>query len=146
MITFKYSELESKCLYKRDLMIWLLAYKCRVYIKKKDYIPSVPPGQYKTLVRTKLHPGDSYIINPKRLLENETNASINQVYEYIVLASCRNLFDYQVRGIYTLPGIFAGFLKINPEHNRLLTVKDDQVHFIYETDKTEERKDGTKIW
>jgi hypothetical protein len=95
-------------------------------------MPSYLPKRWKRhLWKTPLPFGDSFLLNINPVLLNEEGASIENIYEYIELASLRPYFDYKIRNITSL-----SILVIDNEliDNTLLSVKDGKVFFKYETE------------
>jgi len=78
--------------------------------------------------------GPCFLINSDPLFTNKH--SLNDIYLYIELASKRNLFDYQMRGVKSLPLILVPeYLKGIIETNPLITVKNGNIYFKYEQEK-----------
>jgi hypothetical protein len=75
--------------------------------------------------------GPCFLVNINEALENTTDPGY--LYNYLELASKRNIFDYKMRGIKALPVILVpeyleGFLSTNP----MLEVKNGNVYFKFE--------------
>lgn len=99
----------------------------RTSIKPPAHIGALTKAEINSI--TKFTSGFSYLINPEVLLIN--HSSVTDMYDYIHIASLRNLFDYKVRGVtwlctWQLP---KGMNLDNP----LMTVEDDKIHLKYET-------------
>lgn len=59
-----------------------------------------------------------------------------ELYTYIELASKRNVFDYQVRGITHLPLVFAEEYQIVwIERNPMMKIENNCIYFRYEQEK-----------
>jgi hypothetical protein len=84
---------------------------------------------YKRAKDRGLPKGNSYIINIEPLLVNNSNYSTQEIFNYIELASMRSLFEYNLKGIRTLPVMFG---KGKEKLNRLITVHNEQIYFKYE--------------
>lgn len=80
--------------------------------------------------------GPCFLINPDDLLNDAK--SIHDLYDYIELASRRNIFDYNIRRSihlpkYLMPEMYDEARIIN---NPYLSVDDTNVYFKYEQEKT----------
>jgi hypothetical protein len=73
--------------------------------------------------------GDSYIINPHRVL-TDRNSNIESKIQYIELACMRNYFDYKLAGDSTLELLLVDPTTI--QHNPLLKVVNNKIHFKFE--------------
>lgn len=78
--------------------------------------------------------GSSYIINLEELLQDRI-ASAYDIVQYIELCSRRNYADYKFHKAASLPDFVAH--DTNIQYNRLLTVKNRQIYFKYETEETD---------
>lgn len=59
--------------------------------------------------------------------------SIPELYLYLELASKRNIFDYNIRGIKYLPLVLAEEYQLEQIRNsELFKVKNENIHFVYE--------------
>lgn len=78
--------------------------------------------------------GTSFLVNPEMLFENQHGYTKKEVAEYIALASFRNYGDYKATKTTTLD-LFAVNIpdKSLIENNRLLTLKDNKIHFKWES-------------
>jgi hypothetical protein len=140
MIKYDWEKVQRLCLEEPNDIIWYLAYRSGVYTKNLSYINDVNKRIYDAAKKPPLPAGNSFIINPTDLFKNECGASITAIYEYIVLASNRQLFDYKVKDDKTLHLNIALALGMNyTEYNSLLTVKDRIIYFKYEQKTTEVR-------
>jgi hypothetical protein len=87
--------------------------------------------------------GNSFLKNPDLLLKNRRNHKNLHVAHYIGLASLRNYAEYKIEGTLSLD--FLAFKEkealINKTDNRLLYIKDDLIHFLYE-----ENPKGITLW
>lgn len=75
--------------------------------------------------------GNCYLINVKKLLIEAD--SPNHIYNYLDLASMRNVFDYSIRGINSLPSIIVpqylrGWIEVNP----YLEERNHNIYFKFE--------------
>jgi hypothetical protein len=75
--------------------------------------------------------GTSYIVNIDSILQ-ERIASDFEIAQYIGLCSLRNFADYKFNGTTSLPEVMA--YKANVQHNRYITLKNRQMHFVHETE------------
>lgn len=75
--------------------------------------------------------GPCFLINIDAALNNAEYP--NEIYNYIELASKRNVFDYHIRGVLYLPTVLAEEYHLSlAETNSMLEVKDDKIYFKYE--------------
>ena len=72
---------------------------------------------------------DSFILNYKDLIENKIGVSPYEIYHYIRLASKRNLADYRLQGLSTLP---IALVDININNFTTITQVDNNISFKYE--------------
>jgi len=105
------------------------------YLKQDVKVPTYLHGKIPELVKVealKPYPaGPCYLLNVDKLLRE--SKSPNNTYNYIELASMRNIFDYSLRGINHLPKIMVpeylqGLIEVNP----LLEDREDNIYFKYE--------------
>jgi len=76
--------------------------------------------------------GDSYLLNPQLLLQNEIGASMRHMAEYVGLASYRRYVDYDMTGDSTLY-VHYNHMKLDKiKQNPLLHVEGDKIHFKLE--------------
>lgn len=76
--------------------------------------------------------GNSFLINPKPLL-NEKSIDILYIYQYLTLAARRDYSLHRLYGKSTLPlSYFPDIDRSAIVHNPLLTIKNDEIHFLYE--------------
>jgi hypothetical protein len=82
--------------------------------------------------------GDSFLINPYRLIADRYKWRDKELASYIGLASFRSLGEYYATGKLSLDLAHSpiGIDAINK--NRLLRIEGDQIHFYYE-DYTQEK-------
>lgn len=76
--------------------------------------------------------GESFIVRPKALLEQEVGASNKEIAVYIALASLRNLGEYLTQKTTTLELIKIPIRQELFINNKLLLIQDDIVHFLLE--------------
>ncbi len=82
--------------------------------------------------------GDCFILNPQDLMKNYTRYTKEEIVIYVALLARRNLGDYLASSIIHLP--ISKAPKNNKIHNnRLLTIRNGNIHFLYE-EVTQERK------
>ena len=76
--------------------------------------------------------GNSFLVNPKDLLEKGRAFSDKEVAEYVGVASFRNSYEYAKTKDTTLDLIFCQVSEDTINQNRLLEIRDGKVHFKYE--------------
>ena len=76
--------------------------------------------------------GNSFLVNPKELLEKGRAFSDKEVAEYVGVASFRNSYEYAKTKDTTLDLIFCQVSEDTINQNRLLEIRDGKVHFKYE--------------
>ena len=86
-------------------------------------------SQYATNILNSKSKRDSFLLNNREFVNNSLNGSLYERYNYIYLASKRNLADYVYKGILWLP---IELCDIVIENNRLLETIDDKIYFKYE--------------
>lgn len=102
-----------------------------LYLRDKDYITQ---NKYAAKIR-KEKTNINFILNIKDFINNKNKATIEERVIYLDLISRRNLYDYLTNGIVYLKvhhivGLYDAD-KLN--ENRLLSIKNNTIHFIYET-------------
>lgn len=137
MIKYDWEKVQKLCKYKPQNIIWYLAYKSGVYTKQLKYILPAKRSLYLEAKEYPLPFGNSYILNPKDLFLNEKGCSIEEIYDYIYLASMRLYFDWKVRGDSSLHYSIAKALDIDVTYNSLLTVEKNYIYFKHEQIMTE---------
>ena len=76
--------------------------------------------------------GNSFLVNPKDLLEKGRAFSDKEVAEYVGVESFRNSYEYAQTKDTTLDLIFCQVSEDTINQNRLLEIRDGKVHFKYE--------------
>ena len=77
--------------------------------------------------------GDSFLLNPKEILENKLKIGFEDIALYLELASQRNYLDYKWQGIKTLPLRYTEINRGVIEEHPLLELDDqDNIKFYYE--------------
>ena len=76
--------------------------------------------------------GNSYLLHEDDLLENELGGTINDIYQYIKLASLRNYLDYKTLKDRSLDLDIALTAEDGIANNKLLIVSDKKIYFKYE--------------
>lgn len=79
----------------------------------------------------KVPDGYSFLANPVILMESSKRNTVNEVYDYIRLASIRNFFDAEFNRDLTLSLLYVP-KDVEVRNNRLLIVKENKVFFRYE--------------
>ena len=138
MIKYDWEKVQRLCNGQPNDIVWYLAFRSGAYTKTLHYLRNVNKSLY-TAAKRPLPVGYSYIINTEDLFNNESGADITEIYEYITLASNRQIFDYRVRGDSTLHLNIALALGIDVTYNSLLTVTNNIINFKYEQKTTEAR-------
>jgi hypothetical protein len=89
------------------------------------------PNKVKAEAAKEYFKGPCFLVNIDDALKHAS--SPNHLYIYLELASKRNIFDYQMRGILYLPmAMVPECLMALVETNPMLEVKDDKLYFKYE--------------
>lgn len=132
MIKFSWKKINDKLGWKA---ISVLEY---FYLKQIIPLPkfmSREPYKIVKMAAMQVYPiGSCFILNINEVLK-KTN-SPNDLYMYLELASKRNVFDYNIRGILHLPIILVEEYKLEwVERNPLLTIENDNIYFKYEQEK-----------
>jgi|JMBY01.1.fsa_nt_gi hypothetical protein len=76
--------------------------------------------------------GDSFLINPEPLILNRRRVPLDQIVQYLELASLRNYLDFSFFTTITLPLEFAPYSKEELKSNRLITINNNLITFTYE--------------
>ena len=88
--------------------------------------------------------GNSFLINPEKLLVERKNYSNVEASIYIMVASYRNYLYYKKTGRTSLELIHLPFVEEIINKNRLLRMENGVVHFKFE-DNAKEKHNGNKI-
>jgi hypothetical protein len=111
--------------------------------KRIKYLYCLSINDTQNLIAPKVHAiltaskaKNSFILNPKPLLLNEENASYLEQLVYLELLSLRDAQDYLRSNTVGLPTWKVhNTYKINElKTNRLLTILNDSIYFLYEGD------------
>lgn len=94
----------------------------------------VPKNKYDPLYKyyDEDYSGQSFLVNPEKLLENAFRYKRKEVVEYLVLASYRPYSDYLMYGVTTLSTINSVLPIEKLKQNRLLRIENNTIHFLYE--------------
>lgn len=94
----------------------------------------VPHNKYDKIYRyyTQDFTGQSYLLHPDVLLYNLYKYEYRELAQYLALASIRSYADYLATGDTTLPLRHAPMAVELFENNRLLSIDDTSIHFLYE--------------
>ena len=76
--------------------------------------------------------GTSYLLYPERLLRFKHCYTLNEIAEYMALASYRNYSEYLMSGDSTLKLTHSPVSQQKINTNRLLQIKGDKIHFLFE--------------
>ena len=103
------------------------------YIKYKP----IPKNNYDKIKKYTKYDwdGDSYLINPQKVLSMRATLSEKQLAEYVALASFRNLADYKVTGRKTLSVYESPMLIESLKTNKLLSIDKGEIYFCWEETK-----------
>lgn len=131
MIKFNWEKLIILNEFKPEFVIVYMSITRGVKIK---YLPQgILPNKLRRKAKNRGLPiGDSFILNIDPLLNNSGSYTINEIFNYIELASRRSLFEYSVQKIKTLPLALALDSKYDATKNRLLTIDNAVINFKYE--------------
>ena len=76
--------------------------------------------------------GQSFLLNPEKLLDVGRSYSDKEVVEYAGVASFRNYFKYQQTKDSTLDLLMLPISEDIITKNRLLDIKNGRIHFMFE--------------
>ena len=76
--------------------------------------------------------GHSFLVNPELLLQFRYKWKDKELADYIGLASFRNLGEYLVNEDITLNLDLSPLTETTINNNRLLRIKNNRIHFLYE--------------
>ena len=76
--------------------------------------------------------GQSFLLNPEKLLSTGRSYSDKEVVEYAGVASFRNYYEYMQTKDSTLDLLVLPISEEIITKNRLLDVKDGRIHFMFE--------------
>ena len=76
--------------------------------------------------------GQSFLLNPEKLLNDGRSYSDKEVVEYAGVASFRNYFEYQQTKDSTLDLLMLPISEDIITKNRLLDIKNGRIHFMFE--------------
>lgn len=103
----------------------------------------VPKNKYDRIYKYygKDYSGQSFLLNPDRLLDHMHKYDPKEIVEYIALASFRRYSEYLATQKTTLSLLESPVGKDKIENNRLLSIdKYGEIHFLYEKSFTKENK------
>lgn len=100
---------------------------------------SIPKNKYDRIYKfsQKDFTGDSFMLHPDVLLFHSYKYSTRDISVYYALASLRSLPEYIVSQKLTLDLLHLPVPLDDIIDNRLLTITDDSIHFLYEEVTTE---------
>lgn len=108
----------------------------RIYLCLQSMLPEIRPrSRYDPLYRLKQKDftGDSYLLDPFNLLMwGPGEAGMKAVADYIGLASYRNYSEYLTTNDASLDILHSPLSEEQIEQNRLLSIEDGRIRFIYE--------------
>lgn len=76
--------------------------------------------------------GDSFIINPKPIIEYRSIIGQKELAEYVGIASFRNLAEYKLTGRKTLSLRDSPIRGESLKNNQLLSIADNNIYFRWE--------------
>jgi hypothetical protein len=76
--------------------------------------------------------GQSFLLNPEKLMNAGRSYSDKEVVEYAGVASFRNYFEYQQTKDSTLDLLMLPISEDIITKNRLLDIKNGRIHFMFE--------------
>jgi hypothetical protein len=76
--------------------------------------------------------GKDFILNPEAIIEHRAECHPNHLARYIGLASRRKYGEYKLLGTKTLDLVYCPVDLDAIKHNKLLLIKDDKIHFLWE--------------
>jgi hypothetical protein len=115
----------------------IIDYFANIYVLEGTMYSFLTNNQWATKIYNDKTDKNSYILNIKDLIRNTLNATLDEQYIYLDLASRRDLFTYyNTRGTVN----FIPYWKISDKYtdidrlrlNRLLEIDDRNIYFIYE--------------
>jgi hypothetical protein len=129
MIKFSWKKINDKLDW--NAMSVLEYFYLKQNIKPPHFIARKIPKKVVELSKLPYYSGVCYLINPNDALENATDSWY--LYMYLELASKRNIFDYQTRGIKTLPlALVPEYMRHSIAFNTMLEINEEKVIFKYE--------------
>lgn len=99
----------------------------------------IPKNRYDRIYKfyMKDYKGESFIVHPEVLVYNLYKYTNIEVGQYLALASIRSLADYLATGNTTLDLFHNNIDRSLFENNRLLSIEDNIMTFLYEEVPTE---------
>ncbi len=100
---------------------------------------SIPSNKYDRIYKyTNVNfSGESFLAHPDVLLYNAYKYEYSEIAQYLAVASLRPYGDYLATGKTTLDSILCTVAPELYTENRLLSIEDNQIHFLYEEVPTE---------
>lgn len=100
---------------------------------------SIPSNKYDRIYKyTNVNfSGESFLAHPDVLLYNAYKYEYIEIAQYLAVASLRPYGDYLATGKTTLDSILCTVAPELYTENRLLSIEDNQIHFLYEEVPTE---------
>jgi AAA15 family ATPase/GTPase len=131
MITFSWKKVNDILEWNATSVLQYFYTKQGVQIPNNFILLRNMPNRAKLLAQEKYPKGPCFLINIDRALRNASDP--NHLYMYLELASKRNIFDYNIRGVLYLPEVMIPeYLKVWVERNPMLEKKEDKIYFKYE--------------
>jgi len=132
MITYNWEELKKHS--KNDISK-ILEYFTNVYVLKGTMYDYLLTHKWAAAAH---QPGSNYILNIDDLILNDLNATREEQYVYLDLASKRDLFTYhntKGRVVFLYTWKVEKYYNIQQlKTNRLLNIDDNNIYLIYEGD------------
>jgi len=133
MIKFNWDNIKK---YTKNDIPKILEYFSNVYVLQGTMYNYLTEHKWAAKIYNDKSPKNDYILNINDLLANEENATQEEQYVYIDLASKRDIFTYyNTRGnvIFLPTWKVEKYYNINAlKTNRLLTIDSDNIYLVYE--------------
>jgi hypothetical protein len=133
MIKFNWKELKK---YSKNDVDKILAYFTNVYVLKGTMYNYLLKHKWAAAVYNSTEPKNNYILNIDDLITNDLNATKEEQYVYLDLASKRDIFTYyntKGRVIFLYTWKVEKYYNLNTlKTNRLLNIDDNNIYLVYE--------------
>jgi len=133
MIKFNWEELKK---YSNNDIDKILEYFTNVYVLKGTMYEYLLNNNWAAAVQNSKKPKSNYILNIDELILNDLNATKEEQYVYIDLASKRDLFTYyntKGRVVFLVTWKVEKYYNIQTlKTNRLLNIDENNIYLVYE--------------
>lgn len=133
MIKFNWEELKK---YSNNDIDKILEYFTNVYVLKGTMYEYLLNNSWAAAAQNSKKPKSNYILNIDELILNELNATKEEQYVYIDLASKRDLFTYyntKGRVVFLVTWKVEKYYNIHTlKTNRLLNIDENNIYLVYE--------------